>query len=272
MKKLIGLLLSAMLVASLTACGNNGTAPTANNTADTSWDDIVAQGKIVMGVDDEFPPMGFRESNGEVVGFDVDFAKAVASELGVELEVMAIDWASKEAQLMAGNIDVIWNGYSITDERKEKVAFTKPYLANRMVIVTKEGYGVTKKDDLKNVKIGVQAMSSAIDAMKEDAIYSEIESNLQEFSVNTDAMLDLDNNNVKAVVMDEVVADYYIAKHPGNYVVLEDNFGSEEYGIGVRKEDKAFLEKLQTAIDTTIENGKAASVSETWFGTNKVLK
>nr|QGT51296.1 amino acid ABC transporter substrate-binding protein [uncultured Firmicutes bacterium] len=272
MKKLIGLLLSAMLIVSLAACGNNGTTPTANSGEDTSWDDIVAQGKIVMGVDDEFPPMGYRESNDEIVGFDIDFAKAVASELGVELEVMAIDWSSKEAQLMAGNVDVIWNGYSITDDRKEKVAFTRPYLANRMVIVSKEGYGVNTKEDLKNVKIGVQAMSSAIDAMAEDDIYEEIKGNLMEFSVNTDAMLDLDAGNVKAVVLDEVVADYYISKHPGNYVVLEDNFGAEEYGIGVRKEDKAFLEKLQAAIDTTIENGKAASVSETWFGTDKVLK
>lgn len=276
MKKILGIIFSAVLALwLLSACaGGTGNEPASGTTAeaDQSWDKIVQAGKIVMGVDDQFPPMGFRESNGEVVGFDVDLAKAVAEELGVELEVKAIDWTSKEAELMAGNIDVIWNGYSVTDERKEKVAFTKPYLANRMVIVTKEGYGVASKEDLKNVQIGIQAMSSALDAVQADPIWPEIENNFMEFSVNTDAMLDLDAGNVKAVVLDEVVADYYIAKHPGDYVILEDNFGEEEYAVGLRKEDKAFMEKLQGAIDAAIADGKAASVSEEWFGVDKVLK
>lgn len=278
MKKLAVVLCSLALVFSLASCS------TANNTAgsddqnktaaDTSWSDIEAKGDIVIGIDDQFPPMGFTDENGEITGFDIDFAKAVAEELGVGAVIKPIDWSAKEAELQAGNIDLIWNGYTITDERKEKVAFSDPYLANHQIIITKYGYPVQTKDDLKDAKIGVQAESSAVDAVKADPIYSELSNELMEYATNVLALLDLDAANIDAVVMDEVVADYYITQHPDkDYMILSDgDFGAEEYGVGMRKDDKALQAKLNEAMNAVKNNEKGQEITNKWFGTDKFIK
>lgn len=273
MKKVVILLCIFALVFAMAACGNTNTT---NNdgeaVADTSWTDIQEKGKVVIGVDDQFPPMGFLDENGDLVGFDIDLAKAVCEELGVEAEFKAINWSAKEAELQSGSIDLIWNGYTITDERKEKVAFTKPYLKNSQVIITKDGYGVASKEDLTSVDVGIQAESSAIDAVNADPLGADITPNLREYETNQMAMMDLDAGNVKAVVMDEVVANYYISKSDQQYTILTEDFGSEEYGVGMRLEDKEFQQKVSEALDQAIADGKAAAVSETWFGSDKVLK
>lgn len=284
MKKLIALICASALALSLGACGTpaandtkgqdtSSAANTQTEAADTSWTDIEKAGKIVIGVDDQFPPMGFLDESGELVGFDIDLAKAVCENLGLEAEFKAINWDSKEAELQSKNIDLIWNGYSITDERQQKVLFSKPYLANHQVIITKEGNNIAVKDDLKSAKIGVQAGSSALDAIQGDPIYSEIEGNLNEYDTNVMAMLDLDAGNVQAIVMDEVVANYYISKKAeGGYIILDDNFGSEEFGVGMRMDAEEFQKKLQASMDEVMSNDKGLAVSTQWFGQDKFLK
>ena len=236
-----------------------------------SWTDVQEAGKIVIGVDDQFPPMGFRDDSGEIVGFDIDLANAVCEKLGVQAEIKPIDWSAKEAELAAGSIDLIWNGYTVTDERREKVLFTDPYLANSQIIVTKEGYGVESKNDLTGVEVGVQAQSSALDAINADELGAEISANLREYDTNVTAMLDLDAGNVKAVVMDEVVANYYISQHPGSYVILDENFGSEEYAVGIRLGSEALKDRISTAINELKADGTAAEISTKWFGEDKLL-
>ena len=131
--------------------------------------DIQAK-KIIMGLDDTFAPMGFRDESGELVGFDIELAKEVAKKLDVEIEFQPIDWSMKETELNTGNIDLIWNGYSITEERKEKVAFSTPYLANSQIVVTLADSSIVKLADLEGLAVAVQAESSAVDAAhsKED--------------------------------------------------------------------------------------------------------
>ena len=92
--------------------------------------------KLIIGIDDTFAPMGFRDENNEIVGFDIDMANAAGEKMGVDIKFQPIDWKTKENELNSGRIDLIWNGYTITDERKEKVLFTKPYLKNSQVVVT----------------------------------------------------------------------------------------------------------------------------------------
>ena len=89
---------------------------------------------LVIGMDDTFAPMGFRDEKNELAGFDVDLAKAIGEKLGVEIIFQPIDWSMRESELNAGNIDCIWNGYSITDKRKEMVNFTEPYLKNKQAL------------------------------------------------------------------------------------------------------------------------------------------
>ena len=99
---------------------------------------------LIIGIDDTFAPLGFRDEKNEIVGFDIDMAKAAAEKMGVEVKFQPIDWKTKEAELNSGRIDLIWNGYTITDERKEKVLFTKPYLKNSQVVVTLADSDLTK--------------------------------------------------------------------------------------------------------------------------------
>ena len=145
------------LLALLVGCSNaNEDSKDANSATDKE--------KLIVGIDDAFAPMGFRDENNEIVGFDIDLAKATGEEMGKEVVFQPIDWSSKESELSSGRIDLIWNGYTITEERAKKVLLTKPYLANNQVIVTLKDSDIEKLDDLKGKEIGIQAQSSAVDA------------------------------------------------------------------------------------------------------------
>ncbi|WHZ04226.1 amino acid ABC transporter substrate-binding protein [Neobacillus sp. YX16] len=227
--------------------------------------------KLVIGIDDKFAPMGFRDEDNNIVGFDIDYAKAAAEKMGTKVTFQPIDWKTKEAELSSGRIDLIWNGYTITDERKEKVLFTKPYLKNAQVIVTLADSKVTKLDDLDGKVVGLQSLSSASDALNDSPLKEKVKT-VTEFADNVQALTDLKSGRLDAVVIDEVVINYYMAQEEETFKVLEESLAPEEYGIGVKKGNEALLEKLQKALDEMNEDGTAASISETWFGEDKVLK
>ncbi|MDF2789732.1 MAG: amino acid transporter, amino acid-binding protein [Neobacillus sp.] len=227
--------------------------------------------KLVIGIDDKFAPMGFRDEDNNIVGFDIDYAKAAAEKMGTEITFQPIDWKTKEAELSSGRIDLIWNGYTITDERKEKVLFTKPYLKNAQVIVTLADSELTKLDDLEGKVVGLQSLSSASDALNAAPVKEKIKT-VTEFADNVQALTDLKSGRLDAVVIDEVVIKYYMAQEEKTFKVLEESLAPEEYGIGVKKGNEELLEKLQKALDEMNEDGTAASISEEWFGEDKVLK
>ena len=159
-----------------------------------------------------FRSMGFRDEKGEIVGFDIDLAKRAAELMGIEVKFQPVVWANAIMELNNKNVDVIWNGMTITAERQEKINFTKPYLANRQIIVVQKGSDVKTKADLAGKVVGIQAGSSAVDAVKKDeATFNSLDS-LREFSNNTEALLDLAAGRVSAVVVDEIAGRYYIAK------------------------------------------------------------
>jgi len=209
--------------------------------------------------------------NNEIVGFDIDYAKAAAEKMGMTPKFQPIDWKTKETELSSGRIDLIWNGYTITDERKEKVLFTKPYLRNAQVVATLVDSDLAKLDDLEGKVVGLQALSSASDALAANPVESKIKT-VTEFADNVLALLDLKTGRLDAVVIDEVVIDYYMSQEEGTFKVLDESLAPEEYGIGVKKGNEELLEKLQAALDELNEDGTAAEISEKWFGENKVLK
>ena len=224
---------------------------------------------VIMGLDDTFAPMGFRDENGELVGFDIDLAKEVFARNGYEVKFQPIDWSMKESELNLGNIDLIWNGYSITEERKEKVAFTDPYLENKQIIITLAGSSINSKADLKGRKVAVQNGSSTLDAIyKEPALVESFYGGEPVlFDTNHEAFMDLEAGRVDAVVSDEVLARYYIQqKNPEDYKTLEEDFGSEEYGIGLRKEDKDLLELINNTLNEMRKDGTFDAIYEKWFG------
>ncbi|MNM83527.1 Cystine-binding periplasmic protein precursor [compost metagenome] len=215
--------------------------------------------------------MGFRDENNEIVGFDIDYARAAAEKMGVEVTFQPIDWKAKESELSSGRIDLIWNGYTITEERKGKVLFTKPYLKNSQVIVTLADSDIHAVSDLAGKVVGLQSLSSAADALDASPIKSEIKT-VTEFSDNVLALSDLKTKRLDAVVIDEVVARYYMSKEEGTFKLVEESLAPEEYGIGVKKGNEELLNKLQKALDEMNQDGTAATISEKWFGEDKVLK
>lgn len=224
---------------------------------------------LVVGLDDTFAPMGFKDESGEIVGFDIDLAKAVGEKMGKEMKFQSIDWSMKEAELNNGNIDFIWNGYSISDERKEQVAFGTPYLKNRQIIITLADSPINTKADLKDKVVGAQTGSTAVDAIEAEP---EVLATFKDgkpvtYESNNDVLMDLEAGRLDAVVADEIIVKYYISKKGAEkYKVLDEDFGEEQYGVGMRKDDTALVEAFNKAYNELKGEGKLAEISTKWFG------
>ena len=188
--------------------------------------------KIVVGLDDNFPPMGFRDEKNELVGFDIDMAREAAKRMGTEVEFKPIDWSAKEAELAGKRVDALWNGLTITEERKKNIGFTAPYMENHQIVVVSASAPIKTKADLAGKVIGAQEGSSAVDAVKkEDAVFTSFKE-FKTFGDNVTALMDLATGRLDAVVVDEVVGRYYVAKKPADYAVIEEHFGK---GAGHRR-------------------------------------
>lgn len=181
---------------------------------DTSLQYIMDKGTLILGLDENLPPLGFRDSEtGEIVGFDIDLAKELATRLGVELVIQPIDWNAKEMELSSKNIDVIWNGMTVTDERAENMFLSKPYVANAQVIIVAADSAIKTKADLKGKIIALQKGSSALEAvMNDEATYNSIleGGEIIEFAENISAYLDLKSGRVDAFVVDLLVGEWII--------------------------------------------------------------
>lgn len=223
---------------------------------------------FVLGLDDSFPPLGFRDENNQIVGYDIDLAQEVANRLGKTLVCQPIDWAAKEQELNTGKIDCIWNGFTMTDERKEAMAFTKPYLDNAQVAVVRKDSGLKTLSDLKDLVIGVQAESSAVDAINDNPEFKNSVKKIIEFKENITALNDLGIGQVDAVIMDSVVANYSISQTGKDFVVLDEILSHEEYGIAFKKDNTELRDKVQNALNEMEADGTVAKISEKWFGTN----
>ena len=227
---------------------------------------------LIIGVDDTFAPMGFLDESNELVGFDIDLARAAAERLGVTVEFQVINWDMKEQELNQGNVDLIWNGYSITDERKEQVNFTDPYLDNEQVVVTMADSGITSLEDLNGKVVAAQINSSAVDALDAHPEISDTFADRPVFDTNDMAIMDMEAGRSDAVVADKVLLDYVISHKddPSQYMILGEGLGSEEYAVGVRKDDEALLNALNQVLAELKSDGTAAEISEKWFGADIV--
>jgi len=274
-KKILSVCMATMMILGMAACGNSSQpevqAPEEEQA--TAEENTLNYDKIVVGLDDTFAPLGFRDEEGNLVGVDVELMEATGEIMGIPFELQPIDWSMKETELANKNIDMIWNGYTITEERKEKVAFSQPYLNNRQVVVTMADSDINTLADLTDKTVAAQAESSAIDAINAKPEIAQTFKSLGEFETNDQCLMDLEAGRTDAVVADEVIIRYYVSKKgEEKYKILEEDFGKEEYGIGVRKEDTALLEALNVALDTLKENGTTKEISEKWFGSDIIME
>lgn len=278
MKKTLLLLLAILMLAcAMTACGptsddpSNTEAPNASD-VDTSWEYIQGNGKLIIGLDDTFAPMGFRDESGELVGFDIDLANAVGEVLGIQIEFQAISWNAKEMMLSSKRIDCVWNGMSATAERQEQMALTSQYLNNIIRIASLDAsINVKSAAELASLKIGIQSDSAALEMVMANADYDSFKANITEYPTYDEAILDMQAGRVDVIIVDQVLADYKNTKMSTPMTFSDFEFGDDFYAIGCRQGDKALAAKISEAIGTLIDNGKAAEISEKWFGTNIVI-
>lgn len=253
--KVLGLALAAVFTFS--GCGAN---------SNDSWDKVKEKGEFVLGLDESFPPMGFRDDNNNIVGFDVDLAQEVANRMGVKLKLQPINWDTKDQELNTGNIDCIWNGFTITEDRKANILFSDPYMNNQQVLVVLADSNYKTLADLKGKTVALQAASSAADALNSKADFKATLKEVVELKDNNLCLMDLKAGNVDAVAMDEIVARYYIQMKSEKYKVLDEGLTKEEYGIGFRKGDEQLMTKVNDTLKEMAKDGKMAEISNKWFG------
>ena len=238
---------------------------TKENKQEDSLQRIMNKNTFVLGLDDSFPPMGFRNENNEIVGFDIDVAKEVSKRLGVELILQPISWTAKEQELNSYNIDCIWNGMSVNEEREKAMCLSLPYLENNMSFVVKNDSNINKLEDLRGKKIGVQSGSTAEELLTNSKIYKDIKE-LISYTENITAFMDMEINQVDCVFLDSVVANYYITTNNKQYIVLEEGLQNEEYAIGFRKQDKKLCEKINEILLEMKKDGTLSKITTNWFG------
>ncbi len=266
-KGILGLLtLVGMVVMSLAGCTQLASNPTVDN-----WDKYQQQKSITVGFDNTFVPMGFEEKNGNYAGFDIELAKYVSKKLGIQVHFQPIDWDMKETELQNGTIDAIWNGYSATDERREKVAFTIPYMQNTQILVVKKTSGIHSVEDMTGKVLGAQNGSSGMLDFEEhpEVLKNRVNGgDADQYQSVNEAIIDLKNDRIDALLIDRVYADYYLTTEgiADEYDTIPSGFESESFAVGVRPADKKLLEALNEAFKELYQEGIFQQISQKWFG------
>ncbi|MBE3589702.1 MAG: basic amino acid ABC transporter substrate-binding protein [Firmicutes bacterium] len=268
----LALLLGFVLVAAL-GCGSQkapasesgqGTA-TGSETASEATDDLAkikAAGKITFATDGAYPPDEFLDSNGQLVGFDVDLGKAIAKELGVQYDVKIVEWDGIIPGLVTGKYDAILSTMNDTEERRQQVDFID-YISMGQVIVVKAGNPkhIQSLDDLKGKTIAVQTGTTNADEAKGIA-----NANVKLFDTFTDALLAVSNGQADATILDEPVARYYGKTAPDKYAVVGQPFNEAPVGIAIRKNQPNLKKAIEDALQKIHDDGTWDKIYAAWFG------
>ncbi len=249
MKKIIAsALLAVMAVAAFSGCSSK-------------------KDQFVVGFDKEFPPMGFVDSDGNYVGFDLEVAEEVANRLDMEFVAQPVDWDSKDLELSSGNIDCIWNGFTMNN-REDKYEWTEAYMDNAQVVVVKNDSSINTLADLEGKIVCVQKESSGQAAIEDNA---ELLASFDEL-ITTDtylnALMQLDAGAVDAIVMDEIVARYQIQQSGYDFRILDETVSSEEYGVGFLLGNTELRDDVQATLEEMAADGTLAEISTKWFGSD----
>ncbi len=236
----------------------------------TDLEYITDKGTFVLGYTD-FPPMGFTE-DGEPTGFDIEIAKLVFERMGVTLEFRYIDWDAKVVELKSRRIDAIWNGLTITDERKLEMTFSMPYFDNNLIIISKTGSNINTIANLSGKTIGVESTSSADIAVgKNTSITNNVEE-VKKYNTSSEAILALNAGLVDAVIVDEIYARYVVMKNNDTYQIGTESIGSEQYGIGFRLGDEDLRDKVDNILDELYAEGLIQPISIKYFGVDLFIR
>ena len=258
---LVALLAISMAAGVLTGCGSKGSDKT-----------------FTVGFDAEFPPYGYRDDNGEYVGFDLDLAAEVCKRQGWELVKQPIDWDAKDMELSSGAIDCIWNGFTMNG-REDAYTWTDPYVDNSQVFVVAAASGVQNKEELAGKVVAVQKDSSALAALNDEENADNLAlrdsfAQLIEYADYNTAFMDLEQGAVDAVAIDIGVAQYQIAqREAGKFVMLQgenNKLAVEQYAVGFLKGNDELRDTVQKTLDEMAADGTFTQIAEKWGLTDSV--
>ena len=235
-----------------------------------TWRQVTADKTVVVGIDDTFVPMGFRNKEGKLVGYDVELARESLKKIGLTAKFQVIDWSMKETELKTGHIDMIWNGYTKNADRVKKVAFSNSYHHDKQVIVSMKNQQINHLSDLKGKKLGAQTGSSGLLTydQKGNKLKKIVGSDAQPYDTFDKALNDLQVGRLNAVLIDADYAGYYIAheKDPQAFKIIDTNFGQDSYGVGMRKGDVTLIKKVNEALAKAKSDGTIDKLSQKYFG------
>lgn len=222
------------------------------------------QKTFTVGFDAEYPPYGYMDENGEYTGFDLELAQAVCDLEGWELVKTPIDWDSKDMELNSGNIDCIWNGFTING-REDDYTWSDPYLNNEQVMVVASDSGIETLADLAGKNVVVQAASAALDALNSED-NKELTDSFASLTENPDyntAFMNIDSGAADAVAVDIGVAKYQLAqREEGKYKILDEPIQSEQYGIGFAKGNEELRDTVWAEVMKLYDEGEIDKLAE----------
>lgn len=271
MKKWRWLLVFACVLLVMPLLGGCQSAQQRANTKNT-WSSIKKRGYVIVGLDDTFVPMGFRQKSGKLVGFDVDLARAVFKLYGIKVSFQPIDWSMKETELRNGTIDAIWNGYTKNAQREKNFAFSDTYMYDRQLLVTKKSSNITSAQAMKGKTLGLQSDSGGyLDFTNYPKVLKQYTKSAVQYSSFNDAFMDLNAKRINGILIDSVYADYYIAhqKDASSYRKVELKYAKEQFAVGLRKGDVTLRKKINAGLKVLAKNGTLKKLMIKWFGSTR---
>lgn len=258
-------LLSLICVMVLASCNKNKNEQAAGKQMN-AVEALKSRGVLIIGYDVDFPPLAFKDSDNQLVGYDVELAEIVAQRMGVELKALPIDWDDKDNELENGTIDCIWSGYTITEARKKAHSLTFPYLKNEQVLIVRKEGSVKSYDDLQGRVIGYRSASSAEDAINANSSFKNKLGDAITYKDNKSTLSDLKVGVIDAMVMDGIFAYYYVSHTDEPFSVISTPLSNEEYSICFRKNEPELRDEAERILREMAADGTIAQISTKWFG------
>ena len=253
-KKIMAFVLAAAAALGLCGCKGN---------TDSDWNYIEKKSELVVGIT-YFEPMNYFDDNGELVGFETEFTKAVCEKLGVTPKFQEINWDNKVFELDAKTIDVIWNGMTVNDELAQKIIFSTPYIRNKQVVIIKKSNAdkYTDTASMANASVTAEIGSAGETAVKADENLSK---NYNGCAAQKDVLVEVMAGTTEIGVIDYVMAKASVGEGTdfSDLMIVESvNLAPEEYAIGIRKGDTELQAKINAAIDELVKDGTLKQIAE----------
>ncbi len=263
-KKLLAIAVCAaaavLSCALLAGCSSSSSSSDTKASSDSSSSDFT----LVVGFDQSYPPYGFIGDDGKATGFDLDLAQAVAEKNGWKVELTPIDWDAKDALLSQGNINCIWNGFTM-EGREDGYTFSDAYMLNEQVVVVKSGSSISDFSGLSGKTVMTQVDSAALDVLEGDqaSVAATFAGGApQTIADYNNAFMQLDSGLIDAVACDLSIAQYQIAQNPGKYVQLDEPLSSEHYAVGFKKGETELAQKVTSTLKELDADGTVKQLCE----------